>query len=559
MANKVLSIEIGYTSTKICLVDYKIKSPKVYKYVKLPTPMGVVQDGLLNATEEFAAELKASIAMNKMNCKNVVFTVNSTKIASREVTVPMVKDNRLMDMIKANSSDYFPIDLTQYQLGCIKLGLSQEGNGDRLRVMVLAIPNFLIDSYSKLAEMCGLNLLALDYSGNSVYQVVKENCKKGIQMVIKIDDNSSVLTIMKEQVMVLQRSIAYGVGDAIEAIVENEVFGCESYQEAAELATRKTCTKLAINAEFLIEEDEEEVDTVELATAKQNVANSFNMLVGAISRVIDFYTSRNGGEQIDQIYITGAGSSFSGLSKLMTNEIGLKIKNLRHVENMSLEKFFTEGQFGEYIGCIGAVIAPVVLVEENAKKKKQDKAKADSKDYTGAAYLLLIGGTLLAIALLGVSFMNYTSENKEYDQNVATLNSLTEIKTIYAKYLGTKAAHVDVANLYAITENSNEELVSFIEEMEEKMPADIQVTNFVSDKETVNMSIEVGTKEEMANAVQQLRSFHSLSDVKVLGSQDEISELGVRTVTFTVSGIYKTRAELEAEEAAAAQEAETAE
>ena len=107
--------------------------------------------------------------------------------------------------------------------------------------------------------------------------------------------------------------------------------------------------------------------------------------------------------------------------------------------------------------------------------------------------------------------------------------------------------------MYAMTENSNEDLLAFLEELEEKMPSDIHVTSFTSALDTVTISAEIGTKEAMANAVQQLRAFHSLSSLAVMGAQDEIDEEGNRTVTFTVVGTYKTQEELKAEEEVQAQ------
>ena len=45
MNNRVLSIEIGNSFTKICEIDYKVKKPKVYKVLTVETPEGVVVDG----------------------------------------------------------------------------------------------------------------------------------------------------------------------------------------------------------------------------------------------------------------------------------------------------------------------------------------------------------------------------------------------------------------------------------------------------------------------------------------------------------------------------------
>lgn len=123
MAGKVISIEIGYSLTRVCEVDYKSKTHKVYGYFSIPTPEGMINDGILNLNESYATALREALAEHKMKSKQVVFTLTSTKIASREVTIPFVKENRIMDVVNANASDYFPVDLSQYQLAYSMLGV----------------------------------------------------------------------------------------------------------------------------------------------------------------------------------------------------------------------------------------------------------------------------------------------------------------------------------------------------------------------------------------------------------------------------------------------------
>ena len=96
MANKkVLSIEIGSRLTRIAEVDYKVKNPKIYRTVVMATPEGIMNDGVLKVTPEFVKELKSKISQNGMKSKQVVFTLTSTKIASREIMIPKVKENRI--------------------------------------------------------------------------------------------------------------------------------------------------------------------------------------------------------------------------------------------------------------------------------------------------------------------------------------------------------------------------------------------------------------------------------------------------------------------------------
>lgn len=548
MAEKVLSIEIGMHTTRICMTDYKAKNPKVYAHAKFPTPKGSIIDGEIQVTQELTDAIKNALSENKMNCKQVVFTVASSKIANREVIIPKAKPKQIASLIASNASDYFPIDLTQYELGHVILGTIQENGMEKYKALVLAFPLSLLESYREVAHAIGKQLAAIDYSGHSIYQMVKNECEEGVQMVVKIDEESSIVTILKEKTIVLQRNVAYGINDAIETIMATRAFGAPFYDDAVDLSTRKTCTKLSINAKQILEAEEEDVEEdAALLAGKQAVANSLKMIISGIGRIMDYHASRNNGEGVEEIYITGMGANFSGLSKLMTNELGIKTRGLVHLEGFNIEKAFKDGLFGEYIACIGAAIAPLGLVSD--KKDKESKNKKAGNDYTGASILLLVGGTLIAIALVAVSYMDYMRAEMEYNSNVRRMNELVDIRGVHANYLVMEDAYGQISNLYAVTENHNENMLEFITELEERMPANIRVKTFSAMLDNVTMNIEVDTKEEMAVAVQELRHMKSVETVTVMGVSDDVDENDNRVVTFTVSCVYKSMEQMALEEA----------
>ena len=78
MNNRVLSIEIGNSFTKICEMDYKVKKPKVYKVLTVETPEGIVVDGMLQPTQEYADHLVNALGTNGIRTKKVLFTISST-------------------------------------------------------------------------------------------------------------------------------------------------------------------------------------------------------------------------------------------------------------------------------------------------------------------------------------------------------------------------------------------------------------------------------------------------------------------------------------------------
>ena len=230
MNNRVLSIEIGNSFTKICEIDYKVKKPKVYKVLTVETPEGVVVDGMLQPTQEYADHLVNALGTNGIRTKRVIFTISSTRVASREVQIPKVK---------TNANDYFPVDLTQYEIGhYLAGGLTEEG---KLRVMALAVPKALLDSYYQLAQMCGWEVECFDYSSNSLYQILRDEKSEKVTMMIKIDENSTIVTVLSAGKVLLQRTVAYGVQDAIETMIASGVYAVNDPMSAVERFQKKTC------------------------------------------------------------------------------------------------------------------------------------------------------------------------------------------------------------------------------------------------------------------------------------------------------------------------------
>ena len=98
-----------------------------------------------------------------------MFVVNSGKIASREVLIPMIKETVSKDFLNTNSADFFPVDLSRYQLVYRNEGVVQQDKVKKRNIYVFAVPGDLVQSYEELADFCSLELTALDYVGNSIF------------------------------------------------------------------------------------------------------------------------------------------------------------------------------------------------------------------------------------------------------------------------------------------------------------------------------------------------------------------------------------------------------
>lgn len=542
MNNRVLSIEIGNSFTKICEIDYKVKKPKVYKVLTVETPEGVVVDGMLQPTQEYADHLVNALGTNGIRTRKVIFTISSTRVASREVQIPNVKANKIEALVKTNANDYFPVDLTQYEIGhYLAGGLTEEG---KLRVMALAVPKALLNSYYQLAQMCGWEVECFDYSSNSLYQILRDEKSEKVTMMIKIDENNTIVTVLSAGKVLLQRTVAYGVQDAIETMIASGAYAVNDPMSAVERFQKKTCLNRVLHqGDKLWEEnagrwEDEDAGNVEVTAARQKITSSLEPLIVGVSRVIDFYDSRNGDNPIQKTFVTGLGGSFSGMSKLFTNCLERKVHTLSDMEDkIGMSKAIRSTRPAAYISCLGAVLAPVGLIDKSQQKTK-GMTVVSGTNYTFVSVAVLVLGVILSIAMAVTSLTRYFGTVAENVALQARVEELQPAQAVYNDYLATAAQYDKYQYLYEYTENPNENLVEFINELEQILPSSFWTNSFSSDMEGISMSVTVEGKAAAARTILNIRNMESIEDVQISNITDAQNELGESAVTFSITGTY---------------------
>lgn len=559
MANKVLGIEIGQNITRVVEIDFKIKkNPKIYNIFDFATPQDMMSEGVIQDVSMFRSLLASKLKENKISTKKALFVLNSARIATREVEIPAVKDKQIKEMIKMNASDYFPVDLEQYQLVHEILERVEGEAEKKIRVSVIAVPKDLIRSYELLANACKLQLVGLDYTGNAIKQLMLREIPGEVKATVKIDENMTILTVMDGEQVKLQRIINYGIAEAIEEIQDSEVFGeYLSFTQAMDIARRRTCVSLRndtpVEEQRTVGADENYVDADTLHRLRGNVTVALSSLISSLSRVIDYYNSRNIERPIEKIFLIGMGADFSGLSKLLTAELNYKIIPLQQFEGILINRNLKTSNFkvAEYFTCIGASINPLDIIS-GVKPTKGKKTKVTTREgadgeiieveEAGTSYgapLLVCG--LCIIASIGLIAYSIFSNLVLKTENVTLQNQVNELS--YAQelcdtYNSTKSVYEWAKALDAQTFNRNNELVSFIEELEQKMPSEVQILSLSASTAGIDFSITVKSKEAAADVISQLRTFDSIDITSVSTITDSKDDTGASEINFSVTCQY---------------------
>lgn len=508
MAGKVVSIEIGSALTKVALVDYKAKKTKVYSAFVFDTPEGAIEDGYIKNTEEFVETLAAKLASNQINEKRVVFTISSNKIANREVTLPLVSKDKIMSMIKANASDYFPVDIKNYHLAYTMLERIVTKEEKQMKLLLLAVPLDLLETYFDLARTMNMSLLNIDYSGNSIFQMTKDIQKSGTNVSIHVNEKNTVISIMENGVLALQRTVSYGVDTALETLLSIDKYRYDE-EFTAEKGLQLMLTEQMINTVLPEAEDVAYADSElsEDERIRAEITESLRYLLGNITRVIDYYMTKTPNAKIDMIRLSGIGSEFKGLRELFSFEIGSSVKNITQIDGILYTPSESLATLSIMLVAIGGAINPMNLMPAEFSQKKVRKVSL------ALPVTVMAAGIAISIAMVAYGKISYAIEKGNRDDLQKQLDDMQQYVDIKNLYDGSLSVYNAVEDMYSVTTNQNQYLVEFIEELEEKMPNSFKALSMSVSEGGVSMGVTVATKTNAAEVLQQLRTFDSVSVV----------------------------------------------
>lgn len=511
MAKHVLSIEIGTQVTKIVEIDYKKKNPHVYRAVSFATPEGVIEDGVIRDKDVLAVAFRNELAEAGMKEKSVVFSIASSKIATREVTLPNVKENKIGALVQATAQEYFPIDLNDYTLAYSLLETIKEGKEKSYKVLLLAAPDDLVDNYYNFAKEMDFNIEALDYFGNGSMQVLKKEIVLDYCACIQISGNTTMINFMNEGQQLMQRTIPQGIFNVAEAMVLSDECMIEDMDTACEALCRDKLVCRSLDYRGL--DDDESIVSARMTeeqwkqqeaskSSRKVVTDAIGEILLSVLRVIDFFKSKHQGVELTSIYITGMGCKVAGIEELFENELNIPTQRMEHLVNVSFPRHFSEGLYNqtEYIAVVGAAIAPVGFKSKNAA------SSGSGADALRNAQLVFGLAVICAIAMSAFAFLQYNTEKQKNDDLNARKQSLSYINSVFEENEGIKNVYSQVNSLYNATETQNENLNSLIKQLEANLPRTMTVSFLQSNDDGINMTITSETDISIARMLMNLES-----------------------------------------------------
>lgn len=506
---KLFTIYVTSDKTTICEVARKGKLINLYQTFQVNTPEGCVEDGIIIDVAGLANAIRQVLPEKNYQKHKLVFSVSSRRIANKEIAIPFVKNKKTIpEIIAAGAQDYFPMsNINDYIYDYTILETFEENEKKQYRLSAVAVQRELIESYQELAKELKLGLLAIDYYGNSVFQIIKQQVdEEGSTLVLQMEKDVTQVNILTGNAQAFRRTIPFGERAIVQAVAE--------LKQITEKDAEKMLHQSGRGGSILTGEEYKEV-------ARD--------VVSSIIRVVDFHVSRNPEMVIEKAKLFGTGGSIAGLSELLERELNIQVSVPKKLEGIAVKSadVLMGVDITDYLANLGAAMAPLNLKSEEAEKESTDK----NKIYT----LVLGGAAVVSIAMVAVTLVPYFQLKDRKAVLEAEIAKVKDIEQIYEEYQRAVADFTLVSAYYMTTASCNESLYQMMIDLEQMIPESVGITMLDTKEGTVNLAGIAGGKEAIAAFVMELKKMPYVTEVQVKDVTDVYDEMGNTTSTFNMT------------------------
>jgi type IV pilus assembly protein PilN len=562
VAKKVISIETGIQWTKVALVDYRKKNPPVHEAFAFRTPEHAVEDGYIRDKDSLARALKEELVRRQIVEKDVVFTLSSSKVVTREVMIPYVKDNKIKGIIDAQSRDYFPMDISGYTISYSKMDVVEDDGKKQLKLLLVAIPDNLLGNYVSFSQLAGLKVETFDYIGNGCIQLMCDSFVDNA-MIIQLEEQATVISILENKKLAFQRVTPYGYGATISTVVDHPILGIDDEERAFDFLLEHNVIFNKPSMPDNGDPAQQAIDQAQADEAYEDLAESLRYHLRIANTALDYYQNQVKQEFVGNVYLVGDGSRFAGIHKLFAQELPLplqkidfaKIIDLRNQNGVNDKKKAGKKEHQDYtdpvleessntrqpraatpvgfLSVIGAAVHPL-----DAKPKEMQAADSKKNDLH-TAYVLLAGSLLLSLLLILGSSVRQLIAHSEHRHLTDQLESLAYVQQTYDESSRVQQEEQVYVTIDDATRTKNEYLLPLIEQLEAELPSAIKVTSMQTDDNLITLNMTADRKITVGQMLLNFQNVTLLTDPSIPSMSEQTDEeSGSSEWTYTVNAYY---------------------
>lgn len=342
MSGTYIGFDIGTRNLHAVVGQAEGTSVRIIRSINLELPRETITDGLISNKDALILVMQEALSRLAPVPREAVVTFNSNSIIIREFEVPAGDPKELEAMIKNEIFQYFGMldtDLVEYR----NIGETETNGIKKVKVRAAVMNRELARSYYDLLNDLKLKPLALDIHPNVIFKLFMEKASVNRDsgdnfLLMDIGYSGTMIYLFSQGSLSFFRFVSFG-GRAIDRLLATVLTLPE------EQAERKKLELLG---------QEKDGESLENNEGVALVSPIYGELLEELRKVLQFFFSRSGTKEMNQIYLMGGGASLAGLSSYISRGLGLEVSKLRSLSSIQLTD--NENAFGSLVNAAGALI-----------------------------------------------------------------------------------------------------------------------------------------------------------------------------------------------------------
>ncbi len=303
----VFGLDIGFNSIKAMQIESHGNKHVVIGYGVVHFDPKAVENGVIKDYEAIAKAV-LDLFQNKLSgeitTRRVALSVPAARTFSRILTLPKLEQKDLNEAVRTEAEQYIPVPIDDLYLDYMVVDKTDKDT----RVLAVAVPKKVVDSYNALMELLGLDVVVMETTTGATGRLFGHTDAHNVpSVIIDFGSISSDISIYDKS-LVVTGTIPGGGDDMTNAIAK------------ALGVTHEEGHVIKVKYGLNVSKKQSEIQHALQPILQQ--------LVKEIKRMLRYYDERASGQnhKIEQIITLGGGSNVPGLSEYLIDTLRLPVR-----------------------------------------------------------------------------------------------------------------------------------------------------------------------------------------------------------------------------------------
>jgi type IV pilus assembly protein PilM len=307
-----VGLDIGSGFVKLVEVDHSGDQPEVSRVAMEPLLPDAIVEGEIMDPGLVADTIRSLFESVGIKRRDVVTSVGGHDVIIKKIEMDRMKESDAREVIRWEAEQHVPFDIKSVELDFQVLNPLEEGL--QMEVILVAAKKELVDNRIALLADAGLSASVIDVDAFALHNAFERNypeAMEGIVALVNVGHEVTNVNILEDGVPILTREIPFGSRRVREDLQRE----------------RGLTAELAEN----VVQGREEIDDL-----AQFVGQSADEVAVGIERASAFLMTRQSGEGLGKIYLSGGGSRIPGMTDALAERMNVETHQVNPFERTAV-------------------------------------------------------------------------------------------------------------------------------------------------------------------------------------------------------------------------------